>query len=98
MPEEQRQEASARFACNIRRLREARGLSQEEVACAAEISLARVSLIESGARVPRFEDLTRLAGALGVDPGKFFAGISYETRPHGCGDFVVEKEEEDGRG
>jgi transcriptional regulator with XRE-family HTH domain len=44
-----------RFAANLRRLREAAGLSQEELAFRAQIHRTQISLLETGQRLPRFE-------------------------------------------
>ena len=53
---------------NIRRHRNALGISQEELAFRAGMKRSYVSGIELGNRKPSIEALERLAIALGVDP------------------------------
>ena len=55
----------------LRRLREAKGLTQTELAKRAKITDEYVSMLESGAkRNPSFEVLKRLAKALGISVGE----------------------------
>ncbi|MBS1891051.1 MAG: helix-turn-helix transcriptional regulator [Actinobacteria bacterium] len=77
---------AARFAANLRRLRVAADLSQEELSFRAGVHRTQISLMESGDRVPRFDTLVRLIGALGVDHAALFDGIAWEPHeftPHG---------------
>jgi transcriptional regulator with XRE-family HTH domain len=67
-----------RFAANLRRLREEAGLSQEELAFRSAIHRTQISLLENGNRLPRFETLVKLAGALGVTPNDLVAGITWD--------------------
>nr|WP_295238208.1 helix-turn-helix transcriptional regulator [uncultured Brevundimonas sp.] len=53
---------------NVRRVRNDRNLSQEEVAFAASMKRSYVSGIELGRRKPSIDALERLAIALQVDP------------------------------
>lgn len=53
---------------NVRRVRRARGLSQEEVALESGMKRSYVSDLERGTRNPTVRALGRLAIALGVDP------------------------------
>ena len=53
---------------NIRRHRNAQGISQEELAFRAEMKRSYVSGIELGTRNPTVLALERLAGALDLDP------------------------------
>ena len=59
-----------RLARNLRRLRLARGWSQEQFAFEASIHRTYVSDIERGARNPTIKVIERLAGALDVKPGQ----------------------------
>ena len=59
-----------RLGRNVRRLRSAQGLSQEEFADEAGIHRTYVSDIERGARNPTIKIVDRLANALGVAPGR----------------------------
>jgi transcriptional regulator with XRE-family HTH domain len=76
-----RREASDVFASNLRRLRKARGLTQEDLSSRAELNRIHVGLIERGARLPALDTVFRLAGALGVRPGDLFDG--YQWQPEG---------------
>lgn len=58
-----------RLGANVRRLRQARGLSQEAFADEAGIHRTYVSDIERGARNPTITVVERLAEALGVRSG-----------------------------
>ena len=57
---------------NIRRLCEARGLTQEGLALAAGQDRSYVGGIERGERNPSLRVILRLAEALGVPPGELF--------------------------
>lgn len=56
------------FAKNLRKLRQAKGLSQEELAHLADIDRTYVSSLERAVYSPSIEVLDRLARALGVRP------------------------------
>ncbi len=66
------------FGRQIRRLRNRRGYTQEELANLSGIHVSYLSGIERGARNPSLRSIRRLAKALGVRVGKLFA---FETRP-----------------
>lgn len=57
-------------AANLRRLRHAKKMTQEELAYCAELSPRYVSRIETGTASPTVTVLGRLAQALGVDPSE----------------------------
>lgn len=67
------------LAANLRRLREARGLSQEALALTADMDPAEVRRIETCKRDPGVRVLTRLAEALDAAPGDLLAGIPRAT-------------------
>ena len=69
---------SQRFATNLARQRKAAGLSQEELAFRAAVHRTQVSLLERGDRLPRFETLVKLAGALEVSVDALTDGIVWE--------------------
>ncbi|WP_106640871.1 helix-turn-helix domain-containing protein [Allosphingosinicella vermicomposti] len=53
---------------NVRRFRQAAGITQEQLAFAAEIDLTYVGGIERGRRNPSVIVLARIANALSVEP------------------------------
>ncbi len=55
------------FAANLRRLRHAKGISQEELADTADVNRSYVSKLEKGASYPGLEILVKLANVLGVE-------------------------------
>jgi transcriptional regulator with XRE-family HTH domain len=56
------------FGRKVRQVREARGLSQEEVAIAANLHRTEISLLERGGRDPRLSTIVRVARALKTTP------------------------------
>lgn len=56
------------FANNLRRMRVARGLSQDELAALAGLHRTYVGSVERGERNITLESIERLAGALEVNP------------------------------
>ncbi len=62
----------ARVAWHLRRLRVARGISQEALAVDAGVDRTYVSGIERGSFNPTVEVLERLATALGCDVAELF--------------------------
>jgi transcriptional regulator with XRE-family HTH domain len=65
------------FGRNLRRLRRRADLSQEEVGFRASLHRTEVSMLERGVRLARTDTVVKLAGALEVDAGDLFAGISW---------------------
>jgi transcriptional regulator with XRE-family HTH domain len=59
-----------RIGLNVRRLRQAKGWSQEAYADHAEIHRTYVSDIERGVRNPSATVIEKLAKPLGVSPGR----------------------------
>lgn len=58
------------FATNLRRLRNAKGMSQDDLAYEAEVSRSYLSQIEKGAFYASLKIIGRLAAALGVEPAE----------------------------
>ena len=54
----------------LRELREARFLSQQDLATKAGIARTTVTRLETAQRQPTWQTLQRLAAALGVEPGE----------------------------
>jgi transcriptional regulator with XRE-family HTH domain len=59
------------FATNLRRLRNARGLSQDELAYEAEVSRSYLSQLEKGAFYASLKVIGKLAKALNAEPFEF---------------------------
>jgi transcriptional regulator with XRE-family HTH domain len=59
------------FAANLRRLRNARGLSQDDLAYEAEMSRSYLSQLEKGAFYASLKVIGRLADALKAEPAEF---------------------------
>ena len=58
-------------ARNLRRLRTAKGWTQEELAFRAKVDRSYVSQLETGVYSASVTMLGKLSKALGVDPGEF---------------------------
>ena len=58
------------FATNLRRLRNARGMSQEELAYEAEVSRGYLSQLEKGVFYASLKIVGRLSTALNVEPAE----------------------------
>jgi transcriptional regulator with XRE-family HTH domain len=69
-----------RFAVNLRRAREAAGISQEELAERCEVHRTEISLLERGGREPRLGTLVKLATALSTTPEALCQGIGWNTK------------------
>jgi transcriptional regulator with XRE-family HTH domain len=78
-----------RFAANLRRLRKAVGISQEELSFRAAIHRTQVSLLEGGHRLPRALTLVQLAGALEATPNDLLDGIVWEPIVSISGGMVI---------
>jgi len=63
------------FAANVRRLREERGLTQEQLADAADLHLDHISKIENRLREPKVRTISKLAKGLEVSAGPLFDPI-----------------------
>lgn len=69
-----------RFAVNLRKARQAAGISQEELAERCELHRTEVSLLERGGREPRLGTMIKLATALGTDAEALCAGIGWDPK------------------
>jgi transcriptional regulator with XRE-family HTH domain len=63
------------FAANVTRIRERRGLTQEQLGWASGIHQTAVARIESGERKPTLNTIFKLAAGLEVPPAALFKGI-----------------------
>jgi transcriptional regulator with XRE-family HTH domain len=64
------------FAANLRRLRNERGLSQDELAYEAEISRSYLSQIEKGKYYASLKTIGKLAEVLEAEPAEFLISRS----------------------
>lgn len=65
-----------RFGANLRRAREAAGLTQEALHDASGIHMTEISRLEHGQKDARLSTIVRLAVGLGMDPGDLLAGTA----------------------
>ena len=74
-------------AANVRRVRQERGLTQEQLAERAELPLKTIQRIERAEQNPSVTVLASIAAGLGVEPGVLFEPATMEPirrgRPHG---------------
>jgi transcriptional regulator with XRE-family HTH domain len=59
------------FATNLRRLRNAKGMSQDDLAHEAEISRSYLSQLEKGSFYVSIKIIGKLAETLGAEPDEF---------------------------
>jgi transcriptional regulator with XRE-family HTH domain len=71
-----------RFAVNLRRARQKKQISQEELGFRCELHRTEISLLERGGREPRLGTIVKLAGALGMTPEDLCAGIEWNVKAH----------------
>lgn len=69
-----------RFAVNLRKARQGRQISQEELGFRCELHRTEISLLERGGREPRLGTIVKLAGALGTTPEALCDGIRWNTK------------------
>lgn len=72
-------EVRSLVAGNLRRLRVAKGISQDDLALAAELERAYVGHLERGKKNPTVVTLSKLAVALECSVSEFFAYIAPEN-------------------
>jgi transcriptional regulator with XRE-family HTH domain len=63
------------FAANVRRLREQRGMTQEQLADASGLHLDHVNKIENRLREPKVATISKLAKGLKLSVSGLFEGI-----------------------
>lgn len=59
-------EVASQFGENLRRLRKAADVSQEELGLRCSLHRTEIGLLERGARVPRIDTLIKIASGLGI--------------------------------
>lgn len=68
------------FAANLRRLRHAKGLSQEDLAYEAGVNRTYMSKLEKGGSYVGLEIIGKLAVVLGVEPAEFLKRPAKKAR------------------
>jgi transcriptional regulator with XRE-family HTH domain len=68
------------FAANLRRLRHAKGISQEDLAHEAGINRSYMSKLEKGATYPGLEIIAKLATVLEVEPAELLKMAAEDKR------------------
>jgi transcriptional regulator with XRE-family HTH domain len=79
-----REAVKKRFGQNLRRVRQARGLSQEALADLAGIHRTEASLLERGGREPELGTLLKLAAALDAPVAALCEGIEWQPPERGA--------------
>ena len=78
-----------RFGANLARIRKRADLSQEALGFAADLHRTEVGMLERGVRLPRLDTIAKLGGALEVDPGDLFFGITWHSGAYAPGRFEL---------
>jgi transcriptional regulator with XRE-family HTH domain len=73
------EEPKAILAANVAKLRHNRGMTQTDLALAANMKQPRIAEIESGEANPKLDTIARLAHALGVGVNDLFADGERES-------------------
>jgi transcriptional regulator with XRE-family HTH domain len=77
-----------RFAINLRKARQKKGISQEELGFRCDLHRTEISLLERGGREPRFGTMVKLASALDTTLEQLGEGVTWLT---GKGRFQIKK-------
>jgi len=65
------------FAANVRRLRKARGLTQERLAELSDLHMTDIARIETQGRDPGVKIVAKIAHGLGVPASELLVGVEY---------------------
>ncbi len=71
-----------RFSVNLRKARQEKGISQEELGFACDLHRTEISLLERGGREPRLGTIIKLCGSLDTTPEELCYGISWNPKKH----------------
>lgn len=69
-----------RFAINLRKARQRKEISQEELGFLCDLHRTEISLLERGGREPRLGTIVKLASALDSSPEELCTGIRWNTK------------------
>lgn len=70
------------FAANLRRLRHAKGIFQEDLAHQAGINRSYMSKLEKGASYPGLEIIAKLATVLEIEPAELLRTPTIAAQPN----------------
>lgn len=70
-------EPRQRFAVNLRKARQKKEISQEELGFRCQLHRTEISLLERGGREPRLGTIVKLASALDVTPDELCDGVRW---------------------
>jgi transcriptional regulator with XRE-family HTH domain len=79
-----------RIGANVKALREAAGLTQEDLAWRAQLHRTQVTMVETGKNAPRVLTIVKLASVLGATPNDLLAGIGWTEATFRPGSFEVD--------
>lgn len=71
-----------RFAINLRKARQKKGISQEELGFRCDLHRTEISLLERGGREPRLGTIVKLCGSLDTTPEQLCEGIAWNSAKH----------------
>ncbi|HEY2056425.1 MAG TPA: helix-turn-helix transcriptional regulator [Solirubrobacterales bacterium] len=75
------------LASNLERLMRSRGLSSDALAAKSGIDPLRLRDFLKGREEATAEDLLRLAGAFGIEPGQLLTGVAWIPDEQGGGEY-----------
>ncbi|HET7510791.1 MAG TPA: helix-turn-helix transcriptional regulator [Solirubrobacterales bacterium] len=79
-----------RFSANLRRAREAAGMTQAELSRRVEVHPSHVCFWENGRRMPRLDTLVKLVSVLDCRADELIEGMVWRPNVEGYGSFEVE--------
>jgi transcriptional regulator with XRE-family HTH domain len=79
------------FGENLKRLRAEREETQESLSAKSDLHRTVISQIEAGRSEAKASTILKLSGALEVDPGDLFAGMSWQPATTKAGRFKLPK-------
>lgn len=71
-----------RFAINLRKARQKKGISQEELGFRCDLHRTEISLLERGGREPRLGTIVKLCGSLDTTPEQLCEGVTWNPAKH----------------
>jgi transcriptional regulator with XRE-family HTH domain len=71
-----------RFAINLRKARQKKGISQEELGFRCDLHRTEISLLERGGREPRLGTIVKLCGSLDTTPEQLCEGVGWNPAKH----------------